>query len=433
MTVKEKIKQKYPGFVIWTHKVRGAAAYYLNGMPSKRLRVVGITGTNGKTTTCHLITKILEETGERVGMLSTTTFKIGAKEWVNRTNMTTMTPFALQAYLKKMVQAGCTYAVVETSSHSIDQYRNWGVRYYVAAMTNVTQYEHLDYHKNFEDYVATKVKLFKTRPRVAVVNADDPSCERFLAFSAGQHLTYSQTKKADVVARKILPDREGTIFTLVLPNVQLTINLNLPGLFNVSNALAAAAIAYGLKVPPDVIKKGLEVVKSIPGRMEKVDMGQDFTVMIDYAVTPDSLEKLYSTLKPGIRGKLIAVFGATGDRDKTKRPILGAIAGRFADIAVVTDEDPYTEDPAEIIEQVAAGVPRGDKNKQMVLDEDYFKILDRREGIKKALELSRRGDLVVVTGMGAQEYRVVGKKHLPWSERDVIKEELKKLGYNKKK
>jgi len=433
MSFKESIKKRYPGFVIWTHKVRGAVAYYINGMPSKRLRVIGVTGTNGKTTTCHLIVKILEEAGERVGMASTTTFKIGGKEWVNRTNMTTMSPFALQSLLKKMVQAGCTYAVVETSSHSIAQFRNWGVRYYAAVMTNVTQYEHLDYHKNFEDYVITKTKLFKTRPRVAVVNADDPSHQKFLQYSAGQHLTYSQITRADVTARKILPDRDGTIFTLVLPTGQLTIDLHLPGMFNVSNALAAAALTYGLHVPPEVIKKGLEAVKLIPGRMEKVDAGQDFTVIIDYAVTPDSLEKLYSTLKPGVKGKMIAVLGATGDREKTKRPILGAIAGRFADLVVITDEDPYSEDPQEILEQVAAGVPRGNKNKKMILGEEYFKVLDRREGIKKALEIAKKGDLVVATGMGAQEYRVVGKKHLPWSEKDVIREELKKLGYTKKK
>jgi len=433
MSIKESIKKKYPGFVIWTHKMRGLAAYYMNGMPSKKLRVIGVTGTNGKTTTCYLITKIIEEAGERVGMASTTTFKIGAKEWVNRTNMTTMSPFALQSLLKKMVNAGCSYAVIETSSHSIAQYRNWGVRYYAAVMTNVTQYEHLDYHKDFEDYVKTKTKLFKTRPRVAVVNGDDPSAEKFLAFNAGQHLTYSQTKRADVTARKVLPDRDGTIFTLVLPSGQLTIDLHLPGLFNVSNALAAACVGYGLKFPPEIIKKGLEAVKSIPGRMEKVEAGQDFTVMIDYAVTPDSLEKLYQTLKPGVKGKLIAVLGATGDREKTKRPILGAIAGRFADLVVITDEDPYTEDPQEIIEQVAAGVPRGDKNKTMVLDEDYFKILDRRKGIRKALEIAKRGDLVVITGMGAQEYRVVGKRHLPWIEKEIIEEELEKLGYTKKK
>jgi len=430
MTIKQKIKDRYPGFVVWTHKVRGELAYFINGRPSKRLRVIGVTGTNGKTTTCHLIAKILEEAGYRVGMATTTTFQIGSKQWVNSTNMTTMSPFALQGLLRQMVQAGCTYAIIETSSHSIDQYRNWGVRYYAVAMTNVT-HEHLDYHKTFEDYVATKARLFKMRPRVAVVNADDPSAESFLHFSAGSHLTYSQTKRADVTARKILPDRDGTIFTLVLPEGQLTINLALIGLFNVSNALTAAALAFGLRIPPKAIKSGLEAVKSVPGRMEQVNEGQPFTVIIDYAVTADSLEKLYSTLKPGVRGKMIAVLGSCGDRDKTKRPTMGSVAGRFNDYVIVTDEEPYTENPQEIIEQVALGVPRGKKTK-MELDKDYFKILDRREGIRKALEIAQRNDLVIITGMGAQEFRVVGSKHLPWSEKKVIKEELNKLGYNKK-
>ncbi len=430
MTIKDKIKNKYPGLVIWSHKARGRLAYFINGRPSKRLRVIGVTGTNGKTTTCHLIAKILEQAGYKVGLASTTTFKIGSKQWINDTNMTTMSPFALQGLLREMVQAGCTYAVIETSSHSIDQYRNWGVRYYAVAMTNVT-HEHLDYHKSFEHYVATKAKLFKTNPRVAVANADDPSAEAFLHFSAGVHLTYSQTKRADVTARKILPDRDGTIFTLVLPDGQLTINLPLIGLFNVSNALAAAALAFGLRIPPKAIKEGLEAVKSVPGRMERVDEGQPFTVIIDYAVTPDSLEKLYSTLKPSVRGKMIAVLGSCGDRDKTKRPIMGSVAGRFNDYVIVTDEEPYSENPQEIIEQVALGVPRGKKTK-IELDKDYFKILDRREGIRKALQLAGRNDMVIITGMGAQEFRVVKGKHLPWNERRVIEEELNKLGYNKK-
>lgn len=419
-----------PGFVLWTHKLRGMIAFYLYGMPSKRLRVIGVTGTNGKTTTCHLIAKILEESGAKVGMATTTTFKIGSWEWTNTTNMTTMSPFALQKLLAKMVNAGCTYAVIETSSHAISQYRNWGIRYFAVAMTNVT-HEHLDYHKTFNDYVETKTKLFQMHPRVAAVNADDPNAPKFLHYSAGRLLTYGQEKRANVVARKILPSRHGTIFTLVLPSVQITVDLHLVGLFNVSNALCASAVCFGLEISPEDIKKGLEAVQAIPGRMEKVDRGQDFTVMIDYAVTPDSLEKLYATLKPAVSGKMIAVLGACGDRDKTKRPLMGAVAGRFCDYVIVTDEEPYTEDPKEIIEQVASGVPRGKKSK-MKLDEDYFKIDDRRNGIAKALSLAKRGDLVVITGMGAQEFRVEGAKHLPWSDKKVIQEELGKLGYNKR-
>lgn len=430
MSVKNTIKQKFPTLVDFSHKLRGILAYYLFGMPSKRLRVIGVTGTNGKTTTCHLIAKILEESGAEVGMATTTTFKIGAKEWTNTTNMTTMSPFALQKLLSQMVKAGCLYAVIETSSHAISQYRNWGIRYFAVALTNVT-HEHLDYHKTFNEYIDTKTKLFRLHPRVAVANADDPNSQKFLHYPASRSLTYGQTNRAEVLARKILPSRNGTVFTLVLPTVQITIDLHLVGLFNVSNALCAAAVCFGLEISPEDIKHGLEAVRAIPGRMEKIEAGQDFTVMIDYAVTPDSLEKLYTTLKPAISGEMIAVLGACGDRDKTKRPLMGAVAGRFCDYVIVTDEEPYTEDPKEIIEQVASGVPKGKKSK-MVLGEDFFKIDDRRSGIAKALSLANRGDLVVITGMGAQEYKVVGNKHIPWSDKKVIKEELAKLGYNKK-
>lgn len=430
MSFKQTIKNKYPGLVSWSHKMRGILAYYLNGMPSRRLRVIGITGTNGKTTTCHLVSRILEEANTRVGMATTTTFKVGGKEWVNKTNMTSVSPFSLQRLLRQMVANACNYAIVETTSHAISQYRNWGIRYYAVALTNVT-HDHLDYHSSFDNYVSIKTRIFKTRPRVSVVNADDPSSDKFLHFTAGKTLTYSQTKRADVTARKILLSADGTIFTLVLPTTQLIINLKLPGEFNVSNVLCAAAVCFGLGIAPEAIKKGIESLSAVPGRMEKIESGQDFTVIVDYAHTPDALEKVYSSLKAGVRGKMIAVLGACGDRDKTKRPIMGAIAGRNADIVVVTDEEPYTEDAQEIIEQVASGVPRGSKPRKTT-DENFFKILDRREGIKKALELAKKGDLVMITGMGAQEFRVVGKKHLPWNDRKVVEEELGKLGYNKK-
>ncbi len=426
MPIKEKIRLKYPGLVSWSHKMRGILAYYLYGMPSRRLRVIGVTGTNGKTTTCHLIAKILEEDGQRVGMATTTTFRIGSKEWKNVTNMTSISPFGIQRLLRQMVNAGCNYAVIETTSHAISQYRNWGIRYHVAVLTNIT-HDHLDYHGSFEDYIETKTKIFKTKPRVGVVNLDDLSAGKFIHFPYGQLLTYSQTQRADVTARKILPAPNGSVFTLVLPSVQNTVNLKLPGGFNISNALAAAAACYGLGINTNVIKRGLEKVSQVPGRMEMVDIGQDFAVIVDYAHTPDALEKVYSTLRQATRGKLITVLGACGDRDKTKRPIMGAIAGHFADTVVVTDEEPYSEDPQEIIEQVAKGVPKGSKRKNFVEGENFFKILERRQGIRKALEVAERNDVVVVTGMGAQEFMVVGKKHLPWNDKRVIEEELSKL------
>jgi len=430
MSLKQALKDNAPWLVDFSHKIRGILAYYLNAMPSNNMSVIGITGTNGKTTTCHFVAKILEEDGNKVGMLSTTTFKIGSKTWINKTNMTTMSPFKVQKLLKTMYREGCSHVVMETSSHAIKQYRNWGINYLAVAMTNVT-HEHLDYHKDFDDYVQTKAQLFSRNPKVAVANLDDPTYKKFLRFPAKRHLTYSIESKADVSAKKILPSTSGSTFTLITPDYQEIIDLRLPASFNISNALCAAAVCFGLNVSAGAIKKGLEAVTNIPGRLEKVEMGQDFSVIIDYAVTPDSLEKLYSTLRPGAKGKMIAVLGSCGDRDKTKRPIMGSIAGRHNDIVVVTDEEPYSENPNDIIEQVAQGVPRGKKDK-MVLGEDYFKINSRRAGIAKALELAKRGDLVIITGMGAQEFRVVGDKKEPWNERKVIEEELQKLGYNNK-
>ncbi len=424
--VKNYIRKKMPYVVEWSHLLRGILAYYLFGMAPKKLKVIGVTGTNGKTTTCYLTASMLEQAGYKVGMATTTNFKIGSKEWVNKTNMTTMSPFVLQKLLRDMVRAGCQYAIIETTSHAIKQYRNWGIRYLVVAMTNVT-HEHLDYHKTFKDYLETKLQLFQKKPKVSVVNADDPNFDKFTKFTTGRLLTYSKQRRADITARKILPAVDGTIFTLVTPTVQTTVDLHLPGDFNVSNALCAASIGYGLQIDITDIKNGLEKVSNIPGRLEKVDKGQDFTVMIDYAHSPDALEKLYSTLKPNVKGKMIVVLGSCGDRDKTKRPIMGSIAGYFADIVIITDEEPYTEDPKEIIKQVASGVPKGRKGKKIVEGKDFFRIDDRREAIQKALQLAGKGDLVVITGMGAQEYRVVGNKKIPWSERKIVAQELEKL------
>ncbi len=424
--IKNYIRKNMPYVVDWSHTLRGVLAYYLFGMAPKKLKVIGVTGTNGKTTTCYLIANILEQAGYKVGMATTTNFKVGAKERVNRTNMTTMSPFVLQKLLRDMVRAGCQYAVIETTSHAIKQRRNWGIRYLAVGMTNVT-HEHLDYHKTFGDYINTKRKLFQGKPRVAVVNADDPNWEKFTKFTVGRLLTYSRQKKADITARKVLPAVDGTIFTLVTPTVQTTINFNLAGEFNISNALCAASICYGLNVGISDIKKGLEGIKSVPGRLEKIDKGQDFIAMIDYAHSPDALEKLYSALKPNVKGKMIAVLGSCGDRDKTKRPIMGSIAGHFADIVIITDEEPYSENPKDIIEQVASGVSKGRKDKKIIEGENFFKIEDRREAIRKALGMAKRNDLVIITGMGAEEFRVVGSKRIPWSERKVVAEELEKL------
>ncbi len=428
--IKKALRKIVPESVILaSHKVRGVLAANAYGFPGRKLTVIGVTGTKGKTTTCHIIAQILEEAGYKVGLLSTVMFKIGKQEWANETNMGTLPPFKLQKLLKQMVEAGCQYAVIETTSHSLDQWRVYGIPYQVAVFTNLS-HDHLDYHKTFEQYRAAKAKLFAGSPQLSVVNIDDKNGSYFWRLPAKNKLTYGIDQKAHVTARKILYDSRATRtqFSLVGPEGEINIFTTLPGRFNVYNILAAASVGIGMGLPLPVIKAGIEKIKSVAGRMERVDLGQPYTVIVDYAHTPDSFEKIYETLRPATRGQIIHVFGATGDRDRTKRPIMGAIAGRNADIVILTDEEPYTEEPTRIIEEIAAGVPRGaDKNQPMVKDKNFFIISDRRAAITKALSLAQKGDVVLITGMGALTYRVVGHKHLPWQDQVVVKEELLKL------
>lgn len=410
-----------PNWILFSHKLRGMTAAFWYRFPARNLIVVGVTGTNGKTTTCHLIAEILEQAGYKVGMATTIDFKIGHKIWPNETKMTMISPFALQKLLREMVKSGCQIAIIETTSHAIQQCRNWGIEYKMAVLTNIT-HEHLDYHPSFADYRQTKMKLFE-QAKVNVINLDDPSASYFVQIPTERKITYGLKNNPDVSARKILAQPQGTLFTLVTPKGQVVIDLKLPGQFNIANALAASAAAIGLDVKLESIKNGLEKVKEIKGRMEKIivpSIGrakQDFTVIVDYAHTPDALEKIYQTIVDFNRGRIIAVFGSCGDRDKTKRPIMGAIAGRLADYIIVTNEDPYTEDPQAIIDQVASGVPRGAtpaRPKKEGLN--WWKIPDRRQAIEKAIKLAQKDDIVLITGKGAEVAMVWGDKKLPWSD-----------------
>lgn len=436
--IKKALRKLLPDSAIMaSHKARGVLAANLYGFPAAKLIIIGVTGTKGKTTTVHLIAKIIEEAGYSVGMLSTVTFKVGKKEWPNETNMGTLPPFKLQQLLSEMVKAGCQYAVIETTSHALSQYRVYGIDYQVAVFTNLS-HEHLDYHKSFEEYKAAKGKLFAGGPTLSVVNIDDKAASYFWRFPAKQKITYGLDYKAHVTAKKILYDSSagGSEFTLVTPAGEIGLKTSLPGRFNIYNILAAVATTLGLGIGLPTIRTAVMTLKSVRGRMEQVDCGQPFRVIVDYAHTPDSFEKIYETLRPadprrgplGVKGRIIHAFGATGDRDKTKRPIMGAIAGRNADIVIVTDEEPYTEDPQKIIEEIATGVPRGaSKDHPMNKGENFLTILDRREAIAKALSLAKVGDVVLVTGMGALTHRVVGTQHLPWRDQTVICEEYQAL------
>lgn len=419
------------------HIFQAVLANFWYGFPSRRLRVIGVTGTNGKTTTVQMIARILEEAEKKIALASTINFKIAEKEWVNKTKFTTLSAFAVQKFIKQAAEAGCEYLILETSSHSLDQYRIWGVKYDVAVMTNVTR-EHLDYHKTMERYRKAKKILFKNaadNKGVIIVNLDMENPEEFLNFNADKKFGYTvkmKNGKFPVANVKIIKAEDVELgidyskFKISVSSMDgknSKFRLNLPGEFNVENALAAACVGISENIDLETASKALEKIKNVPGRLEFVPNDKNLNIIVDYAVTPDSLEKLYELmgeLNTG-KSKVIAVFGSCGDRDRGKRPMMGEIVSKNADFLIVTNEDPYSEDPMQIINEVAAGI----KNKKE--GEIFWKILDRREAIQKALKLANTGDFVVVTGKGAEETMAIGKKRIPWNDRKVIEEELGKL------
>ncbi len=399
------------------HLANAVLASIWYGSPARRLQVIGVTGTNGKTTTTQFITRILERAGKKVAMASTINFQIGEKHWVNASKFTTPSPWRLQQFLREAVASGCQYAVLETSSHALDQNRVWGIPYAIAVMTNVTR-EHLDYHETMARYREAKCKLFR-RAKQTVVNLDMEDPEFFCAPAEKPSLLYSvKDHAAHLFASDISLDFKGTEFIVDGTHFYL----RLPGLFNIENALASLGVARLLDIDFAVAKEALESVTGVPGRMELVPNHIDADIIIDYAVTPDAFEKLYASILPlKIPGsKIIHLFGACGERDRGKRPQMGEIASSYADIIILTNEDPYYEDPEQIIDDIEQGV--GKKK-----DKTYFRIFDRRTAIAKALALAEIGDIVLITGKGAEETIAFRDRMIPWHEREVIEEELKKL------
>lgn len=409
-----------------------AYATLRRGKQGKKLRVIGVTGTNGKTTTTQFIARILEQAGKRVAVASTIDFQIGGKKWVNVSKFTTLSSWQMQKFLREAVKARCEYAVLETSSHALDQHRVWGVPYDIAVMTNVTR-EHLDYHETMEGYCRAKRKLFLAA-RQAVINLDMEGPDYFRAHS-GQPTVFYSTKDqhAHLLAQKIELDFKGTEF--VVDDTHF--HLNVPGLFNIENALAALGVARLLDIDFSVAAEALANIAGVPGRMELVPNEKKADIIIDYAVTPDAFEKLYASVLPlKIPGtRIIHVFGACGERDRGKRPLLGEIASGYADVVILTNEDPYHEDPERIIDEIERGLPETLRERSVSMragvtknyGKSYFRIFDRREAIRKALELSDIGDIVLITGKGAEETMAVGDQRISWNDRAVIEEELGRL------
>ncbi|MFA5830180.1 MAG: UDP-N-acetylmuramoyl-L-alanyl-D-glutamate--2,6-diaminopimelate ligase [Candidatus Gracilibacteria bacterium] len=422
--LQKKISSQNPIRLLY-HKILAIAAAVYYRFPANNLSVIAVTGTKGKTTTTNLIAGILTEAGFKVGMTSTINFQVGDLRWNNVTKITTLGPFFLQKILRQMVDEGCTHAVLEVSSHAVSQNRIWGINIDTAVLTNIGE-DHLDYHGGFQNYLRTKGLLFERLnrsarkpnvPKNSVLNKDESNFLYFDQFLVDRKYTYGMSG-ATVYATNLQLTPAGSVFTLNVPNNKVEIQLGLPGKFNVYNALAAATVALAQNINLAVIKMALQKASSIPGRFETIDCGQKYTIVVDYAHTTDSLEKLLSLYKDLTKGKLYAVFGATGGgRDKGKRPKMGAVADKYADYVIVTDDDPYEENEWEIIEQVSKGIKRADGEK-------FWKIPSRMEAIKLALTLAQESDTVVIAGKGAEEIQMLGDKKIPWDDRKVVRELL---------
>ena len=390
------------------------------GYPAKGLRVIAVTGTNGKTTTANYLNEILKAAGHKTAMFTTAVIEIGGERTLNDLNATVASTERMQQFFRDAKMAGVDFVVLEITSHALQQHKLATVPIEAAIMTNLTQ-DHLDYHKTMEEYAAAKGKLFAGHPRFVVLNHDDAWFDYFCQFEPGeQRMTYGTNPDAECRITDVKLYKRGSEARLEIDH-QTSVELAtaLPGKFNVYNMTAAAAAAYLLHVKLEDIVEGVANLEEVPGRFERIETNTPYEVVVDYAHTPDALEQLLDAARTLTKNRVILVFGATGDRDKTKRPIMGGIAAKYADRIFVTDEESYNEDPAEIRRMVIDGI--ADAKGESKTEE----IADRRAAIEKALSVARKGDTVLVTGMGHEQFRIVNGEKLPWNDGDVIRESLK--------
>ena len=441
MGIKSIIKKFIPEqFISLYHLIFAALAAFYYGWPSKKMIVIGITGTKGKTSAANFIWSVLTAGGHKTGLIGTANIKISEIEMLNKYHMTMPGRFILQKLLRQMADAGCEFVIVETTSEGIKQWRHFGIFYDVAIFTNLTP-EHLEAHGNsFEKYKEAKGKMFKIIKngkrkiingkeikKIIIVNYDDPHKEYFLNFPADKKINFGTKEGADFQSDKIRNTGEGLEFLVGSTPYQI----NISGKFNVYNALPAVAIGSVFGVSSEQIQGGLKSLKNIPGRMEKIDEDQDFTVFVDYAHEKEGMSAVLETASEMAMqsiGKVIVLLGAEGGgRDKAKRPILGEIAAKNADFIVVSNVDPYEDDPKEICEDIAVATEKFGKTR----GKNLFIIEDRREGIKKAISLANKNDVVLITGKGSEQSIVIGGRRFPWDDRTVVREELNKLKLKK--
>ena len=401
---------------------------FFHDYPAQKMRVIGITGTNGKTSISYMIRAMLRKMGFRVGLIGT--IQIMIEDEVLPIHNTTPDVVELQHTMAMMLEKNMDYVVMEVSSHALDQNRVAGVEFDTVVFTNLTQ-DHLDYHKTLENYKLAKAKLFdmvgaKTNVKngkTAVVNVDDEAGAFMLSHADCRHITYGIDNAAFLKAENIQVLSSGAKFDIKHKFGVLPLDLKITGIFNVYNVMAAVGAAMAEGVPLPIIKAALEDFTGVPGRFELVRGGQDFAVIVDYAHTPDGLENIINTARKICDKKIITVFGCGGDRDRTKRPIMGRIAAELSDIVIATSDNPRTEDPAFILSQVVEGVEEACGDKQ------HESIIDRKEAIFRAVRLAEAGDIVVIAGKGHEDYQILKDKTIHFDDKEVAMEAIKaKLG-----
>jgi UDP-N-acetylmuramoyl-L-alanyl-D-glutamate--2,6-diaminopimelate ligase len=390
------------------------------------MKVIGITGTNGKTTTAFLVHRMLHEAGLKVGLMSTVAYGVGDDIKPQLTHMTSQTVPVMLRRFKAMRAQGVEWVVLETTSHALAQHRVWSIPYTIAVLTNIT-HEHLSYHGTFERYIAAKRMMFTQTKHnrrglgIGIVNADDPNAELF-ASAVDNAITYG-TNEADLRAADIVLTSDNVSYKATHNQQTYHITCNLPGSFNVYNSLAAIGVGEAVGLSPQQIEQGIAALKTVEGRMTRIDEGQDFSVIVDYAHTPDSFEKLFRDIKPTVKGKLRVLFGSLGGGDEAKRSVQGELAGTYADEVIITEEDNRMEDPDRIKSMIAEGATKAGKR----VDSDLFLINDRAKAIRFVLGRAKKGDVVLLLGKGHEKTREDALGEHPWDEIAEAHQALKQL------
>ena len=395
------------------------------GWPARGLRVIAVTGTNGKTTTANYINEILKQAGYKTAMFTTAVIEVAGESKINDLNATVASVSRMQQFLNEARHSKVDFVILEVTSHSLHQHKLDGVPIEAAVMTNLTQ-DHLDYHKTMEKYAAAKGLLFARNPRYIVLNRDDDWFDYFDKYLAEeQKITYGKSEDADVRISDIKLYKKGSEAVLAFDHQEKSqLATYLPGEYNVFNMAAAASICYVLGVSMSDIKNGIASLEGIPGRFERATKDEKYEVIVDYAHTPDALEKLLEATRNITKKRIILVFGACGDRDALKRPIMGKIAAKLADEIILTDEESYNENPDKIRRDIYAGIEESKATNKTT------EIADRREAIRHALNIAKKDDTILITGMGHEQFRIINGEKLPWNDtnivREIISEKIKK-------